>query len=119
MLVAKWRTSAGYPKPEAGVPCIVKPRITICGESLPDQRVNKRADMISRFFRYPFEKAANLISEFVYGVLSVMNKLPHAHAGRIQAESGESEVGIRIKDHGPVVEFLAERDVRIGDGVIS
>jgi hypothetical protein len=84
---------------------------------LHDQCVDKRTDVLSRFFRNGFVQVGHLDKEFVYGALPV-EQLPKADAGGVQAEAGKTELGIGIEKNGPVVKLLPEDDAWIGEGPV-
>jgi hypothetical protein len=101
---------------EASFPA--KPRIAVCGEPRRDQCVNKRADMVSRFFRHPFVKAADLIKEFIYGALPI-KEFPDVDAGGVQTKTTKTNSRIGVEEHGPVVKLFPERDEGVGYGLIT
>ena len=91
----------------------VRPRIAARGEPLRNQCINKRVDMLSRFVRHPFVKAADLIKEFIYGVLPI-KLFPQVSAGGVQAKTTETKTGIGVEENGPIVKLLPEHDYRVG-----
>jgi hypothetical protein len=93
----------------------VEPRIAAPGKPLPNQFINKHPDMLSRILGYVFGMVAELLKEFIYGVLPV-EEFPYVDTGRAQAKT---MTAVGVEENGPVVELLPEHDVRVGYGFFT
>jgi hypothetical protein len=115
--ISEWLRFVQSQGTEVGASFPGKPSNAIRGKPLTYKCINKRADMLSRFFRHSFVKAAHLIKKLTYGVLPI-KELPDAHAGRVQTKASKTKRGIGVEKHGPIVKLLPEHDPGVGYGCL-